>query len=364
MVGWVAVSAPVPVSSGTRRRRRPVVGAGSPYRASSSATLNWARSSGSLLRLMISHRAPRAAVRPVRRGGRRPGCAVRSIPSNQSSLRGITPSRGAHGHRSSSSTSRACIAACATKAPATSWWDLLAQAGVGERTAGPQPRRRGGGTGEPSQRPERLRGTHYPVRGPTVFSFRAGPSSCSMICARRFVSSRRRGGSCASQDRVSRPAASGSATATSGSSSIPLVTSSDPPPISSMSSRPAAPPADREEGEDGLPLTGTAPRAPPGLVPHPGEHRTGVGGITHRSTSARPAAAPTSPSSWASGAHPGAHSPPAGEWCWNRHQAHRAARQVRLPAPEVRHRICNRARGQSPGAGATRDPARSWSVTA
>jgi hypothetical protein len=83
--GGAAVSVGGPASSAARRRRRPAAGAGSPYRATSSATVNCARSSGSLLRLIVIYRAPRATVRPVRRGGRRVSCAVRSIPSNQSS---------------------------------------------------------------------------------------------------------------------------------------------------------------------------------------------------------------------------------------------------------------------------------------
>src|SRR6185437_10985815 len=125
VIGGATVWVGVPGSSAARRRRRPVlVGADSPYRASSSATVNCARSSGSLLRLIVPYRAPRATVRPVRRGGRRVSCAVRSIPSNQSNqsnLRKMTPSRNAHGQRSISSTSSACIVAWVTSAPATSW---------------------------------------------------------------------------------------------------------------------------------------------------------------------------------------------------------------------------------------------------
>jgi hypothetical protein len=55
--------------------------------------------------------------------------------------------------------------------------------------------------------------------------------------------------------------------------------------MSSMSTRPAdqpQPPADREEGENGLLLTGEHLELDPGFGLHPGEHRTDVGGVAHR----------------------------------------------------------------------------------
>ena len=57
-------------------------------------------------------------------------------------------------------------------------------------------------------------------------------------CLRSWRTSSADGGSPASQSLVSRPAPSGSETATPGSSSTPAAISSEPPPMSSISSRP------------------------------------------------------------------------------------------------------------------------------
>ncbi|PQM46416.1 hypothetical protein C1Y40_03409 [Mycobacterium talmoniae] len=71
-------------------------------------------------------------------------------------------------------------------------------------------------------------------------------SASSVSSQSRSMATRRRpGGSSASHSRVSRPAPSGSDNATSGSSSTPLDTSSEPPPMSRLMMRPALQPYQR-----------------------------------------------------------------------------------------------------------------------
>ncbi len=73
------------------------------------------------------------------------------------------------------------------------------------------------------------------------------PASASSVASqsRSMATRRRPGGSSGSHSRVSRPAPSGSDIATSGSSSTPLDSSSDPPPMSMLMIRPALHPYQR-----------------------------------------------------------------------------------------------------------------------
>ena len=221
----------------------------------------------------------------------------------------MTPSRSAHGHTETSSRPSTSSAACATTAPASSCPARLGRdarqrrplrGGHGlqpvdrlRQAAAPQPARDPRALGvrrravEPGERAEGLarhdaRGRGGPpVEQPVAHlahllagAARAPPRRPSCAAGRRR-----------SRSRVSRPAPSGSDSATSGSSSRPAASSSEPPPMSRHSRRPGAPaepPAHREEGQPGLVLAGQHAQVDAGVLAHRAQDVGRVGGVADR----------------------------------------------------------------------------------
>ena len=111
-------------------------------------------------------------------------------------------------------------------------------------------------------------------------------SASSVSSQSRSIATRRRpGGSSGNHSRVSRPAPSGSDNATSGSSSTPLDSSSEPPPMSMLMIRPALHPYQRRTARNvsrDSSTPGQHLQRHPGLRAHPRQHVLGVLGVAHR----------------------------------------------------------------------------------
>lgn len=179
----------------------------------------------------------------------------------------MTPSRRAHGQISSCGSDNARIAASATSAPATSWWDRLAltpsssarsAADIREMNAVSWRRplsvstRLTLGPAEDGAAPVSLARVRKVLElatarsgAPLLRSTRATSASSSVSQSLVALISRWVGGSCRNRVRVSRPAPSGTEKASSGSSSMPVASSSEPPPMSTTSSLPADQPNQR-----------------------------------------------------------------------------------------------------------------------
>ena len=126
--------------------------------------------------------------------------------------------------------------------------------------------------------------------GPALGSSRHHPGHLGADVLARRLHVLRRGGSPASRSRVSRPAPSGSETATSGSSSTPPAISSEPPPMSSDQQpprRPAEPAPDGEERQPGLVAAGQHPQVDAGLGADPARARPRRCGASRRAEVAK-----------------------------------------------------------------------------
>ena len=233
--------------------------------------------------------------------------SIKAVPSaSLSSFRNIRPSRNAQGQMSTVSIASARMLASATNAPATicgarsaltpsssarsaavilemKAMSCLNPAAVNVLfTRGPAP----DGAAPVRRANDRNVFEVATVRSGAPASSTLAPASAISVASQsRSIATRRRpGGSSGSHSLVSRPAPSGSDNATSGSSSTPLDSSSEPPPMSMLMIRPATPAvpaAHREEGEPGLVDPAEHLECHAGLGAHPGEHVLGVLGIAH-----------------------------------------------------------------------------------
>ena len=233
--------------------------------------------------------------------------STKAVPSaSLSSFRKMRPSRSAHGQMSTVSIDSARILASATKAPATICgarsaltpsssarsavvilemkdMSCLRPFAVSVRlTRGPA----ADGAAPVSRASDRKVFDVATARsGLPASIILAAASAISASSQSRSMPTRRRpGGSSASHSRVSRPAPSGSDIATSGSSSTPLDSSSEPPPMSRLMIRPALQPYQRRTARK-VKRDSSTPRSTCSCTPSladPREHIVGVLGVAHR----------------------------------------------------------------------------------
>src|SRR5882757_6941465 len=219
------------------------------------------RSGAAVVVVWFCHRVSLALAKPA-------DVSIKAVPSaSLSSFRKISPSRNAQGQMSTVSIASARMLASATNAPATicgarsaltpsssarSVAVILEMKAMSCRkpaavsvlfTRGPAPE----GAAPVSRANDRNVFEVATVRSGAPASSTLAPASAISVASqsRNIATRRRPGGSSGSHSRVSRPAPSGSDSATSGSSSTPLDSSSEPPPMSMLMIRPGLQPYQR-----------------------------------------------------------------------------------------------------------------------